>query len=57
MQLACRPGVWRYAIEVKPFVKRLARGIVSKLSKPGLEVVSCTLKAQKGPARTSKRIS
>jgi hypothetical protein len=27
MQLARQPGFWRYAIEVKPFVKRFARAI------------------------------
>jgi len=40
MQLARQPGFWRYAIEVKPFVKRLARDIVSKLSKTGSRIDS-----------------
>jgi hypothetical protein len=38
MQLARQPGFWRYAIEVKPFVKRLARDVVAKLSKRGPEL-------------------
>jgi len=37
VQLGRRTGFWHYAIEVKAFVKRLARDIVSKLSKRGLE--------------------
>ncbi|MGD1093740.1 MAG: hypothetical protein ABSB35_17345 [Bryobacteraceae bacterium] len=37
VQFARQPGFWRYAIEVKPFVNRLARDIVSKLSKGDLE--------------------
>jgi hypothetical protein len=37
VQLARQPGFWRYAIEAKPFVKRLARDIASRLSKRGPE--------------------
>jgi hypothetical protein len=39
MQLTSQLGFWRYAIEVKPFLTRLARAIVSRLSKRGLEFV------------------
>jgi hypothetical protein len=38
VQLARQPGFWRYAIEVKPFVRRLARDPVYKLSKRGLQL-------------------
>jgi hypothetical protein len=38
VQLGRQPGFGRYVIEVKPFVNRLARDIVSQLSKRGLEV-------------------
>jgi hypothetical protein len=38
VHLGRQTGFWRYTIEVEPFVKRLARDIVSKQSKRGLEL-------------------